>query len=67
MAAAQGLDFRTFTPGRGTRAAKAEIRKHVAFLDEGPPAYPDHNAMMPSLDLDILRAVGKRVGKLAIY
>jgi histidine ammonia-lyase len=68
MAAAQGLDFRAFTPGRGTRAAKAEIRKHVAFLDEDRPLYPDHNAMMALVkSLDILNAVEDEVGKLAIY
>jgi histidine ammonia-lyase len=40
MAAAQGLDFRTFQPGRGTRAAHAEIRRHVDHLDEDRPLYP---------------------------
>ena len=34
MGAAQGLDFRSYTPGRGTRAAHAEVRRHVEFLDD---------------------------------
>jgi len=68
MAAAQGLDFRSFTPGRGTRAAKAEIRKHVAYLDEDRPLHSDHNAMMELVkSLDILTAVENEIGKLAIY
>jgi histidine ammonia-lyase len=68
MAAAQGLDFRSFTPGRGTRAAKAEIRKHVEFLDEDRPLHRDHNAMMDLVkSLDILNAVESEIGKLAIY
>ncbi len=68
MAAAQGLDFRTFSPGRGTRAAKSEIRKHVQFLDEDRPLHRDHNAMMALVkSLDILTAVQNEVGPLAIY
>ncbi len=68
MAAAQGLDFRTFTPGRGTSAAHAEIRRHVAFLDEDRPLYPDHNAMKKaSKGLDILEAVESEIGKLTTY
>jgi histidine ammonia-lyase len=68
MAAAQGLDFRSYTPGRGTRAAKAEVRRHVAFLDEDRPLYPDHNAMMAAVkDLAVLRAVEAEVGELATY
>ena len=45
MAAAQALDFRDFTPGKGVRAAKAVIRKYVDHLDVDRPLYPDHNAM----------------------
>ena len=45
MAAAQALDFREFTPGKGVRAAKAVIRRHVDHLDIDRPLYPDHNAM----------------------
>ncbi|UCG52057.1 MAG: aromatic amino acid lyase [Candidatus Latescibacterota bacterium] len=68
MAAAQALDFREYTPGRGTLAAKAEIRKHVDFLDVDRPLYPDHNAMMALVkSLDILNAVENETGKLSIY
>ncbi len=68
MAAAQALDFRDFTPGRGTQVAKAEIRKHVAYLDEDRPLYPDHNAMIALVKrLDILEAVENEIGKLATY
>jgi histidine ammonia-lyase len=68
MAAAQGLDFRTFTPGRGTRAAKSEIRRHVDFLDVDRPLHRDHNTMMSLVkSLDILAAVENEIGKLAIY
>jgi histidine ammonia-lyase len=68
MAAAQGLDFRKFTPGVGTRAAHAEIRRHVAFLDEDRPLHPDHNAMKAAVkELAILRAVEAAIGELATY
>jgi len=45
MAAAQALDFREFTPGRGTQKAREVIRRHVKHLDVDRPLYPDHNAM----------------------
>jgi histidine ammonia-lyase len=68
MGAAQALDFRKFAPGKGTRAAKEEIRKHVDFLDEDRPLHPDHNAMMALVkSCDILKAVENAVGPLALY
>jgi histidine ammonia-lyase len=68
MAAAQALDFREYTPGRGTLAAKSEIRKHVEFLDEDRPLYPDHNAMVALVkSLDILKAVENAIGELSLY
>jgi len=68
MAAAQALDFREYTPGRGTLAAKAEVRKHVEFLDVDRPLYPDHNAMEKLIkSRDILKAVEQEVGELATY
>ena len=68
MAAAQALDFRDFTPGQGTRAAKAEIRRHVDFLDEDRPLHPDHNAMLAAVrDHLILDAVEAEIGPLASY
>jgi histidine ammonia-lyase len=45
MAAAQALDFRDFTHGKGVQAARDVIRRHIAHLDEDRPLYPDHNAM----------------------
>jgi len=45
MAAAQALDFREFTPGKGTQRAREVIRKHVKHLEVDRPLYPDHNKM----------------------
>jgi len=68
MAAAQGLDFRKFEPGRGTRAAHAEVRRHVDFLDQDRPLYPDHNAMKAAVKrLDILNAAESEIGQLESY
>jgi len=68
MAAAQGLDFREFTPGRGTRAGHAEVRRHVEFLDVDRPLYTDHNAMKTAVEkLEILKAVEAEIGELAPY
>jgi histidine ammonia-lyase len=65
MAAAQALDFRTFNPGKGTRAAKAVVRKHVERLDEDRPLYPDHNRMKDLVrSCEILEAVEAEVGSL---
>jgi len=68
MGAAQALDFRKYTPGKGTRAAKDVIRKHVDFLDEDRPLYTDHNAMAALVkSCDILEAVETAVGPLSLY
>lgn len=68
IAAAQALDFREFTPGQGTRAAHAEIRKHVEYLDEDRPLYRDHNVMRDAVKkLAVLNAVEAEVGELATY
>jgi histidine ammonia-lyase len=68
MGAAQALDLRDYTPGRGTRAAKDAIRKHVEFLDEDRPLFPDHNAMQALVESrDILYAVEDEIGALDIY
>jgi histidine ammonia-lyase len=65
MAAAQALDFRSFEPGRGTRAAHRAIRRHVAFLDEDRPLYCDHNAIMKAVAArEILDAVESEIGEL---
>ena len=66
MAAAQALDFREFTPGKGVQKAKEVIRKYVAFLDEDRPLYPDHNRMKELVkSCEILEEVEKVVGDLA--
>ncbi len=65
MAAAQALDFRDFTPGRGVRAAHEVIRRHVAHLDVDRPLYPCHNAMSALVASgEILEAVEAAVGPL---
>ncbi len=65
MAAAQALDFRKFTPGRGTQAARDVIRKHVAHLEVDRPLYPDHNTMKELVKSgEILEAVENAVGGL---
>lgn len=65
MAAAQALDFRNFTFGKGVRAAKDTIREHVEFLDIDRPLYEDHNTMKKLVeDLHILKAVEAITGML---
>jgi histidine ammonia-lyase len=65
MAAAQALDFREFTPGRGTQKAREVIRKHVDHLEVDRPLYPDHNAMKALVKSgEILEAVEKEIGML---
>jgi histidine ammonia-lyase len=65
MAAAQALDFRKFTPGKGVKKAHEVIRKHVAHLDVDRPLYPDHNAMKALVKTgEILEAVEAEVGVL---
>jgi histidine ammonia-lyase len=65
MGAAQGLDFRDFTPGKGVQAAKKVVRQHVEFLDEDRPLYPDHNTMKALVKSNqILEAVEEVVGPL---
>ena len=65
MAAAQALDFREFTPGKGVRAAHEVIRKHVAHLDQDRPLFPDHNTMKALVaSCEILDSVEAVVGPL---
>lgn len=65
MAAAQALEFRDFSPGRGVKTALGVIRKHVSHLDEDRPLYPDHNRMKELVRSGaILDAVEKEVGSL---
>ena len=65
MAAAQALDFRQFTPGKGTQKAREVIRRHVAHLEVDRPLYPDHNAMKALVRSgEILEEVEKAIGPL---
>jgi histidine ammonia-lyase len=65
MAAAQALDFREFTPGRGTQKAREVIRKYVDHLNIDRPLYPDHNRMKDLVKSgEILDEVEKVIGKL---
>jgi histidine ammonia-lyase len=65
MAAAQALDFREFTPGKGVQAARDVIRRHVDHLDEDRPLYPDHNRMKALVESgEILEEVESVVGDL---
>jgi histidine ammonia-lyase len=65
MGAAQALDFRDFSPGRGVQAARQAIRRHVAHLDEDRPLYPDHNRMRELVkSCEILDTVEGVVGSL---
>ena len=65
MAAAQALDFRDYSFGKGVTKARDVIRKHVAFLDIDRPLYKDHTIMKKLVhSCDILAEVEKTVGSL---
>jgi histidine ammonia-lyase len=65
IAAAQALDFREFTPGKGTLAARAAVRRFVHHLDEDRPLFPDHNAMAAAVaGCEVLKAVEAEIGEL---
>ncbi len=65
MAAAQALDFRDFTFGRGVSAAREVVRKHVPHLEEDRPLYTDHNLMKELVKSgEILDVVEAAVGPL---
>ncbi|MBN1861821.1 MAG: aromatic amino acid lyase [Candidatus Thermoplasmatota archaeon] len=65
MAAAQALDFRDYTFGKGVTKAKEVIRKYVKFLDEDRPLYPDHTRMKELVkSCEILHKVEEVVGSL---
>lgn len=65
MAAAQALDFREFSKGRGVTRAHEVIREHVDFLDIDRPLFNDHNAMKELVKSGkILDEVEKLVGSL---
>jgi len=65
MAAAQALDFRDYTFGKGVTKAKEVVRKYVEFLDEDRPLYKDHTTMKELVEsCEILKEVEKVVGPL---
>jgi len=65
MAAAQALDFREYSFGKGVTKAKEIVRRHVKFLDVDRPLYPDHTKMKELVkSCEILNNVEKEIGKL---
>jgi len=65
MAAAQALDFRDYKFGKGVSKAKEVIRKHVKYLDEDRPLYPDHTKMKELVkSCEILKKVEGKIGSL---
>jgi len=68
IAAAQALDFRDFTPGKGTLAAKKAVREVVEHLDVDRPLFNDHNHMKAAVkELKVLKAVEGAIGELKAY
>ena len=65
MAAAQALDFREFTTGKGVQVAHEVVRRHIEHLEEDRPLFADHNAMAALVESgEILEAVEAVVGPL---
>ncbi|HOI28861.1 MAG TPA: aromatic amino acid ammonia-lyase [Melioribacteraceae bacterium] len=65
IAAAQALDFRNFTNGKGVTKAREVVRRHVAHLDVDRPLYPDHTKMKEVVkSCEILDEVEKEIGSL---
>ena len=65
MAAAQALDFRDYTFGKGVAKAKEIIRRYVEFLDVDRPLYKDNTTMKELVkSCEILKEVEKIVGSL---
>ena len=64
----QALDFRDFTPGKGTQAAHKAVREVVEYLDVDRPLFTDHNNMMAAVkERKILDAVESAIGELRTY
>ncbi|PIU19643.1 MAG: phenylalanine ammonia-lyase [Elusimicrobia bacterium CG08_land_8_20_14_0_20_59_10] len=65
IAAAQGIDFREFSVGKGTRAAHGAVRKIVEHLEVDRPLFKGHNAVSDAVKrCDVLEAVEKEIGEL---
>jgi histidine ammonia-lyase len=68
IAAAQGIDFRDYAVGRGTKAAHGAVRRVVEHLEEDRPLFPDHDAMKQAVaEQQVLEAVEAEIGPLAFY
>jgi len=65
IAAAQALDFRNFTNGKGVAKGREVVRRHVAHLDVDRPLYSDHTKMKEVVkSCEILEEVEKEIGSL---
>ena len=68
IAAAQAIDFRDYSVGKGTKAGHKAVREIVEHLDIDRPLYKDHNNMMDAVaKLKVLDAVEKEIGELKTY
>jgi len=68
ISAAQAIDFREFSVGKGTKAAHSAVRKVVEHLDIDRPLFKDHNNMMDCVRRrDILHEVENSIGELKTY
>ena len=68
IGAAQALDFREFSFGKGTQAAHKAVRRVVEHLDVDRPLFTDHNNMMEEVkSRRILDYVEKEIGELDTY
>lgn len=66
MAAAQALDFRDYSFGKGVSKAHEVIRKYVDFLDIDRPLFDDHNTMKALVErCEILDEVEQVTGSLS--
>jgi histidine ammonia-lyase len=62
LCAAQGIDFWSFTPGKGTKPAHDKIREHITFMKEDRAIYKDmENARKLINSGEIVRVVSKAV------
>jgi histidine ammonia-lyase len=65
MGAAQALDLRDFTSGKGVQTAHKVVRRHVEFLDIDRPLHIDHNNMQALVKSgEILDEVESIIGPL---
>ena len=65
VGAAQALDCREFSPGKGVTKAREIIRRHVEFLDIDRPLHTDHTRMQELVkSCEILEGVEEAVGNL---